>query len=258
MATALITGASGGIGLELAMLHAELGGDLVLVARSGAKLEALQSELERRYPIRVHTIVSDLSQPDASMAVYEAVRQQDIIVDYLINNAGFGDFGYFSETDWQKEAQMISLNIIALTQLTKLFIGDMVLRRSGKIMNLASTASFQPGPFMSVYFATKAYVLHFSEAIAFELRSKGITVTALCPGPTESGFQAAAAMEESRLFKGKKLPTAKQVAAYGYRAMMQGKAVAIHGFRNRLIAGMVRFAPRNWVLRIVAGLQTTS
>lgn len=255
MATALITGASGGIGLELAWLHAERGGDLVLVARTAAKLEAIRTQLKSRYAVQVYVIIADLSLPDAAVAVYEEVQRQAIVVDCLINNAGFGDFGYFHDCDWDKTAEMIHLNITALSQMTRLFVADMVRRGYGKIMNLGSTASFQPGPFMSVYFATKAYVLHFSEAIGFELRDKGITVTALCPGPTESGFQEAADMQENRLFKGKKLPTAKAVAAYGYRAMMQGKAVAVHGFSNRFIAGLTGLVPRKWVLAIVARLQ---
>jgi short-subunit dehydrogenase len=153
----------------------------------------------------------------------------------LINNAGFGDFGMFLETDWNKEAQMIQLNITALTQLTKLYLKEMVKRGSGKIMNVASTAAFQSGPTMAVYYATKAYVLSFSEAIDNEVRDKGVTVTALCPGATESGFQAAAAMEESNLVKGRKLPTSKEVAEYGYESMMKGRTVAIDGFMKKII-----------------------
>jgi uncharacterized protein len=150
---------------------------------------------------------------------------------------------------------MINLNITALTQLTKLFLKDMVERRSGKVLNVASTAAFQPGPTMAVYYATKAYVLHFSEAIANEVKPFGVTVTALCPGATESGFQAAAAMEDSKLVKGRKLPAAKEVAQYGYNAMMKGKTVAIHGFVNYILANSVRFMPRNVVTKVTRFIQ---
>lgn len=255
MATALITGASNGIGLELAKIHAEKGGDLVLVARSKAKLEELKSELENLYKITVHVIGKDLSIANAAQEVYNETTQQNIQIDYLINNAGFGDFGMFVETDWNKELQMINLNITTLTQFTKLYLKDMVNRKSGKIMNVASTAAFQSGPTMAVYYATKAYVLSFSEAVDNEVRDKGVTITALCPGATESGGQAAAAMEESNLVKGKKLPTSKEVAAYGYKAMMKGKTVAIHGFMNWIMANSVRFTPRAVVVKITRKIQ---
>jgi short-subunit dehydrogenase len=173
----------------------------------------------------------------------------------LINNAGFGDFGMFVDSDWSKELQMINLNITTLTQFTKLYLKDMVKRRNGKIMNVASTAAFQPGPIMAVYFATKAYVLSFSEAVDNEVRDKGVTITALCPGATESGFQAAAAMEESNMVKGKKLPTSKDVAVFGYAQMMKGKTVAIHGLMNWILANSVRFTPRSIVVMIARKLQ---
>jgi uncharacterized protein len=244
MATALITGASNGIGLELAKVHASKGDNLVLVARNKARLDELKIELENQYEIKVYTIGKDLSAHNAAQDVYNETQQQKIQVDYLINNAGFGDFGMFVETDWNKELQMINLNITTLTQFTKLYVQEMVARRSGRIMNVASTAAFQSGPTMAVYYATKAYVLSFSEALDNEVSDKGVTVTTLCPGATESGFQAAAAMEESNLVKGKKLPTSKEVAEYGYKAMMKGKTVAIHGFMNtsgQSKIGMLRF-----------------
>jgi uncharacterized protein len=256
--TALITGASNGIGLELARVHAAKGGNLVLIARNKSKLDELKSELEKQYRVAVYTIGKDLSLPDAAQEVYVELKQQNICIDYLINNAGFGDFGMFVETDWNKELQMINLNITSLTQFTKLFLQDMVKRKSGKIMNVASTAAFQPGPTMAVYYATKAYVLSFSEAIKNEVEDKGISVTALCPGATESGFQAAAAMEESKLVKGKKLPTSKEVATYGYKSMMNGKAVAIHGLMNYLMANSVRFTPRSIVVKVTRMVQDKS
>ncbi len=255
MATALITGASNGIGLELARIHASKKGNLVLVARSTARLNELKSEWETKYGIRVHVIAKDLSAPSAAQEVYNETTAAGITIDYLINNAGFGDFGLFTETDWNKELSMINLNITTLTHLCKLYVQDMVKRGSGKIMNVASTAAFQSGPTMAVYYATKAFVLSFSEALDNEVRDKGVTVTTLCPGATESGFQAAAAMEESALVKGKKLPTSKEVAEYGYAAMMKGTTVAIHGFLNRILATSVRFMPRAVVVKVTRKMQ---
>jgi short-subunit dehydrogenase len=253
--TALITGASNGIGLELAKVHASKGGDLVLVARNKSKLDELKAELEKQFKISVFTIGKDLSLNNSAREVYDETTKQKIQIDYLINNAGFGDFGMFVETDWNKELQMINLNITTLTQFTKLYLQDMVKRRSGKIMNVASTAAFQSGPTMAVYYATKAYVLSFSEAVDNEVHDKGITVTTLCPGATESGFQAAAAMEESNLVKGKKLPTSQEVAEYGYASMMKGKTVAIHGMMNYLLANSVRFTPRALVVKLTRKIQ---
>jgi uncharacterized protein len=255
MATALITGASNGIGLELAKIHASKGDNLVLVARNFSKLTELKSELEKQFSVSVKVIEKDLSVPDAAREVYDETTTMNINVDYLINNAGFGDFGMFYETDWNKELQMINLNITALTQLTKLYLKEMVKQGNGKIMNVASTAAFQSGPTMAVYYATKAYVLSFSEAVDNEVRDKGITVTALCPGATESGFQAAAAMEESNLVKGRKLPSAKTVAEYGYKAMMSGKTVAIHGLLNYIMANSVRFIPRALIVKVTRKIQ---
>ena len=255
MATALITGASNGIGLELAKIHASKGGDLVLVARNKSKLDELKHELETKFNIKVYTIGKDLSAANAAKEVYDETSKQQIKIEYLINNAGFGDFGFFAETDWNKELQMINLNITTLTQFTKLYLQDMLKRKSGKIINVASTAAFQSGPTMAVYYATKAYVLSFSEAVDNEVRDQGISITALCPGATESGFQAAAAMEESNLVKGRKLPGSKEVAEYGYAAMLEGKTVAIHGFMNWIMANSVRFIPRSIVVKVTRKIQ---
>lgn len=248
--TALITGASNGIGLELAKIHASKGGDLVLVARNKFKLDEIKIELEKQFKISVYTIGKDLSLTNAAQEIYDETNKENIQVDYLINNAGFGDFGMFAETEWNKELQMINLNITSLTHFTKLYLQDMVKRRSGKIMNVASTAAFQSGPTMSVYCATKAYVLSFTEAISNEVIDKGITITALCPGATETGFQAAGGLDDSKLFKDKKLPTAKEVAQYGYASMMKGKIVAIHGIMNYIMSNSIRFIPRSLVLKI--------
>ncbi|MHC1706345.1 MAG: SDR family NAD(P)-dependent oxidoreductase [Bacteroidales bacterium] len=248
--TALITGASNGIGKELARIHASKGDNLVLVARTKTKLEELKKELSSNHGIDVHVMIKDLSLPSAALDVYTETKHLNLEIDYLINNAGFGDFGQFHKTDWEKEYRMINLNITALTQFTKLFLQDMVSRGHGRIMNVASIASFQPGPGMAVYFATKAYVLSFSEAINSELKDNGITVTALCPGPTQSGFMEASALDNSKLFKGKKHPDSRTVARFGYKAMMKGKAVAIHGTKNYILANSGRFAPRALVVKI--------
>jgi short-subunit dehydrogenase len=253
--TALITGASNGIGLELAKVHASKGGDLVLVARNKSKLDELKTELEKQYKILVYIIGKDLSAFNSAQEVYDETTKENIQIDFLINNAGIGVFGMFAETDWNKELQTINLNITTLTQFTKLYLKDMVKRKSGKIMNVASTAAFQSGPTMAVYYATKAYILSFSEAVDDEVSDKGVTVTSLCPGATESGFQAAAAMEESNVVKGKKLPTSREVAVYGYAAMMKGKTVAIHGLMNYLMANSVRFLPRALVVKITRKIQ---
>jgi uncharacterized protein len=255
MKTALITGASSGIGLELAHQFAKDKINLILVARSQGKLQELANTLATQNGIQVHVLAKDLSNYNTAKEITEWAAQNNIAIDYLVNNAGFGDFGMFAESDWSKQEQMIQLNITALTYLTHLLLPGMVQRGFGRVLNVASTAAFQPGPTMSVYYATKAYVLHFSEAIANELEGTGVTVTALCPGATESGFQQAAAMEESKLVKGKKLPTSAEVAAYGYKAMNKGKKVAIHGVMNYLLANSIRFTPRNLVLKIVRGMQ---
>lgn len=253
--TALITGASNGIGLELAKVYAKNGDNLVLVARNINKLNEIKSELENQFKVDIFCIGKDLTLPQSAKEIYDEVSYKGIKIEYLVNNAGFGDFGMFADAEWKKTEEMINLNIKTLTYFTKLFVKDMMKNGSGKIMNVASTAAFQSGPTMAVYYATKAYVLSFSEAIDNELRPFGITVTALCPGATESGFQDAAAMRESKLVKGKKLPTSKEVAEYGYRAMMKGKVVAIHGFKNKILALSVRFSPRFLIVRMTRWIQ---
>ncbi|MEO1652753.1 MAG: SDR family oxidoreductase [Bacteroidota bacterium] len=250
---AFITGASGGIGYEFARLIAADQIDLVLVARNQDKLKRIKQELESTHQIRVDILPKDLSQPNAAREVYEVVKNMDI--EMLINNAGFGEFGEFIHTPWLKESQMIQLNITTLTQFTKLFLPQMVKRKSGFIMNVASTAAFQPGPLMAVYYATKAYVLSFTEAIAEEVRDCGVKITALCPGPTESGFQSTAHMEESKLVKNRKMPSAQEVATYGYEALKKGKVVAVHGLQNKILANSVKFFPRNMVSSMVKKMQ---
>jgi uncharacterized protein len=252
---ALITGASGGIGLELARHMASQGHHLVITARSDDKLTALKKELENEYSITVYSLPLDLSEINSAQSIYAFTQQHQLFISILVNNAGFGDYGYFHESNWNKTSDMIDLNIKALTQLTHLFLPQMVAAQKGKIMNVASIAAFLPGPLMATYYATKAYVLSLSEALHNELSDHGITVTALCPGPTESGFQDAAALNNSKLIEGRKMPSSKTVATYGYKAMMQGKAVAVEGFMNRIMIGSVRFTPRCMVAKIVRKMQ---
>jgi uncharacterized protein len=253
--TALITGATSGIGLELAKVHARLGGDLVLVARNKEKLLEIKTEFESKYGIEVLIIEKDLSRKDAGQEVYNETMSHQITIEILINNAGFGDYGMFAETDWFKEYEMITLNIIALTQLTKLYGQDMIANGTGKIMNVASIAAFSPGPKMAIYYATKAYVLSFSEAIANEMADQGVTVTTLCPGPTKTGFEKAAALEESGLFKKQKIATSRSVAEFGYKEMMKGTVIAIPGFMNWLMTKLLLFIPRGLVVKAVRKIQ---
>lgn len=255
METALITGASGGIGYELVKLFARDGYNLVLVARSEDKLRGMEKSLEKRFGIKVEVLAKDLSLPDAPQEIYEELGSKGVTVDVLVNNAGFTVFGLFHETPMQKELELMQVNIVALTHLTKLFLPPMISRGQGKILNLASTAAFQPGPLMAVYYASKAYVLSFSEAIANELADTGVTVTALCPGPTETGFQKRGNMEDSRLVSGRKIMDARTVARTGYRGLMAGQTVVIPGLVNWAFAQSVRFTPRKVVTGMVRRLQ---
>lgn len=249
MPTVLITGASGGIGYELAKLFARDHHNLVLVARSGDKLAQVAAELQPS-GINVQTIALDLGTAEASRVLYDQLQREGTIVDVLVNNAGFGAFGDFADMPAQDILGQIDLNIIALTQLTKLFLPSMISRRSGRILNVASTAGFQPGPLMAVYYATKAYVISFSEAIANELQGSGVTVTCLCPGATHTGFARRAGTEGSRLFKHFGAMGAEAVARDGYRAVMKGRTLAISGTQNWLVAESIRFAPRKVVTAI--------
>jgi short-subunit dehydrogenase len=252
--TALITGASSGIGLELARIFASNRYDLVLVARNEAKLLELARECESS-GVHAYVIAADLSKADAPRSIVEGVGRLGLEIDVLVNNAGYGLYGPFVETSLATELDMIQVNIAALTELTKRLLPGMVARRSGRILNLASTAAFVPGPLMAVYYATKAYVLSFSEAIANELEGSGVTVTALCPGPTASGFQAAASLEGSRLVAGKTLPSSRDVAQAGYDALMSGTVVYVPGLTNKLIAMSPRFSPRALIRRVVRYMQ---
>lgn len=250
--TVLITGASKGIGRELAIIFAERGCNLLLAARSERELNELKLLLEKEYDVTVQTFYSDLSLPDAAQQLFEAVKSLGIDVDYLVNNAGFGDYGAFADTNWERYGKMIQLNVTALTQLTHLFVTQWRGRKKGKILNVSSTAAFQPGPMMAVYFASKAFVLSLSEAIDNELRAEGITVTALCPGPTATHFGKESRMDASQLVKNVQIADARSVALMGYRAMMKGKPVVIHGAMNKIAPFFIRFMPRKWVTRLSA------
>jgi short-subunit dehydrogenase len=247
---ALITGASGGIGYELAKLLARDGHKLVLVARNADRLNQVAQEIQGQYGVSARAIPLDLAAPPAPRFLFDQLQREGIPVDILVNNAGFGVFGEFAQMPKEEILGQIQLNITALAELCRLFLPPMLARRSGKIMNVASTAAFQPGPLMAVYYATKAYVLSFSEAIANELRGSGVTVTCFCPGATSTGFAKRAGNEGSRLFKQIGAMDAETVARDGYRGLMAGKTVVISGARNWMVAESVRFAPRKMVTAI--------
>jgi uncharacterized protein len=252
--TALITGASFGIGLELARIFARENHNLVLVARSADRLRQLASELEKAHGTRSLILAVDLTEPGASTYVLDQTARADVVVDVLVNNAGFGQYGLFAESDLEECLRQIQLNVTTLTHLTRLYLPEMIGRGSGRILNVASTAAFQPGPLMAAYYATKAYVLHFSEAIANELQGTGVTVTCLCPGPTATEFQKRANIAGIRLTKYGCMD-APTVAEDGYRALMAGKPVVISGFKNWLVAQSIRFAPRRMATAVARKLQ---
>ncbi len=252
--TALITGASGGIGYELAKLMSKECDTLILVARNAERLNEVKKEFEGASPVTVIVFRANLAREEAVEEIYRELENSHIAVDILINNAGFGDYGFFVDTDWEKASDMIAVNIAAVTHMTKLFLKGMIERKNGKIMNVASTAAFQPGPLMAVYYASKAYVLSFSESLTNELKGSGVTVTALCPGPTATGFAAASNIHNTRLFKLLKPATAADVARFGYDAMINGHPIAIHGMLNRLLAFSVRLSPRKLVAAVVRQL----
>lgn len=252
--TVLITGASSGIGLEFASLFAKDGDHLIITARNEAKLREIANELTAKYGVKVTVAAKDLSIPESADEIASELTAEGIEVDVLINNAGFAAYGPFYETNWKEEKDMIQVNIMALTALTKQLLPGMIKRNSGQILNVASTAAFQPGPLMAVYYATKAYVLSFSEAVNYELRNTNVSVTALCPGATATNFEKRASLESSRLFQSGAM-NARDVAIEGYKALKEKKSLAIPGFKNKALANLVRFLPRKSVLRIVHYVQ---
>ncbi len=251
----LITGASSGIGYELASVFAKNNHNLILVARSTDKLNSLRTEIEKNFKVVAEVISADLSKNGSAEELFNEVTKRNLKVNILVNNAGFGEHDYFINSDINKLEEMILLNILTLTKLTKLFLPQMIQNQSGKILNVASTAAFQPGPLMSVYYATKAYVLSFSEGLYEELKGTGVSTTALCPGPTESGFQKAAQMKDVPLLNAMKIPTSKEVAEYGYDALMKNQAVAIHGVLNNVLARSTGLVPRAIIRKMMMKLQ---
>lgn len=245
---ALVTGASGGIGRELARIHAAKGGDLVVVARSEDELQALAEELQAKHGTEVKVLARDLALQGAAVELHAAVEREGIVVDVLINNAGFGGHGLFYERDWKADESMIQLNIATLTGLTRMFVPAMVERGSGKVLNLASMAGFLPGPLQAVYYATKAYVLSFTQAIAEELRGTGVTATALCPGPVDTGFAEAADAEGVKAFD--MAADAATVARKGYEAMLGGDVIHVPGLANKVAVQLPRFLPRKLVTMV--------
>lgn len=253
--TALITGASGGLGLSFVNIFAREGYDVVLVARNGERLEEIKGEIEAKYGVRAYVIAKDLCKMDGAKEVYVATQTAGITVDVLVNNAGFGDFGEFYKSDLSKQTRMVELNCIALMELCHLYLPQMLENGSGNILNVDSIAAFQPGPLMSVYYATKAFVFSFSQALYRELKGTGVKVTALCPGPIRTNFDSSAELGESGLFKNLKVWAPDVVAEFGYKNMKKGKSFCVCGFMNKIIVFANRFAPRALVRELVYHLQ---
>lgn len=229
MAYTLVTGASGGIGMELAKEFARNGHDLIIVARTSDKLEILKADIEKKYDVKVAVFATDLSSEEERNKLYSYTQNKNMEVDILVNNAGFGDSNAYLDTAWERQKNMVELNVLALMHLSHLYGNEMKKRGYGKILNLSSVAAFSAGPYMSVYYASKAFVLSLSQAMYEELKGSGVTVTALCPGPTATGFEKSAGMESAKMFHVIGTETAESVAKCGYKAVMKGKAVVYHG-----------------------------
>lgn len=254
----LITGASSGIGLELAKIFAGNNHDLILVARRKDKLDALAQELSTAHNVQVEVLAKDLSLPHAAREVYDAVKERGLDVDILVNNAGFGGLGKFHEREWKQDQAMIQLNIIALTGLTRHFLPDFVKRNNGKILNVSSTASLMPGPLQAVYYATKAYVASFTNAIAEELSDTNITVTNLMPGATKTEFGNTSGMDKTSLFE--KTASAESVARDAYEGLMKGKLDVISGltFSQKILTKLIPFVPKKMLLKRIKEMQDVS
>ena len=248
--TALITGATKGIGYELAKHFAQDGYDVVLVARDHAQLQRVAQELSGAHGVAAHVLPADLAQPGAATALVEELARRQLAIDVLVNNAGFGTYGPFAQANLSVQEQMLQLNLLTPTQLTRRLLDGMLKRHSGKILNVASTAAFQPGPLMAGYYATKAYLLSFSEALANELRGSGVSVTVLCPGPTHTAFNERAGLQRTRLLRVRGM-TAAAVARAGYQGLMRGIPVVIPGLGNRCLTVLERLVPRNTVTAMV-------
>jgi short-subunit dehydrogenase len=252
---ALITGASSGIGLELAKLFARDSHDLALVARSYDKLKYIAEDLQKTYGVQVKYYTKDLSISSTPEEIFKALQSEGGNIDILVNNAGFGWRGEFAKMDIADALGMIQVNITALSHLTRLFLPGMIERKRGKILNVASTAAFQPGPMMATYYASKAYVLSFSEALSEELQRTGVTVTALCPGPTATGFGLRAGFTNKIFLAGTLSMDSHTVALDGYKGLMKGKSRVISGWKNWLGTQLVRFIPRPFPARLVKIVQ---
>ena len=253
--TALITGASSGIGLELAKIFAQSGHNLILVARSESKLNKLREELVQQHSVHVEMIIADLAKADAAAQLVDEVNKRKLVVDILINNAGFGELGKFSEISTDRQINMIQLNVVTLVHLTRLLLPEMLKRKSGGILNVGSTAAFQPGPNMAVYYATKAFVLSFSEAIHEELQGSGVKVVCLSPGPTETGFGKDSGLDKAKMFTANVMSAAK-VASVGAKAFESNRAIAVPGWKNWLGTLLTRVAPRAITRKLVKKLQS--
>jgi short-subunit dehydrogenase len=251
--TALVTGAGSGLGLEFSKLLAKDNYNLVLVDVDKRALEEVKNSIKKKHNTKVEVLMKDLSRANASQEIFEFVNGRSL--DVLINNAGFGLFGPFAQTNWHRESDMLHLHIMTTTQMTKLFLKGMLQRGSGHILNVSSLAAFEPGPLMSIYYASKAYILSFSEAIANELKGSGVSVTALCPGPTKTRFQEVVANSSSKNRIQMNMASSKKVAKIGYKAMMAGKEIVIPGLLNKVIAFLPRLMPRNKVTSIVRKIQ---
>lgn len=258
----LITGASTGIGYELARCFAQEGYSLLLVSRHKERLQDAANQLQKEYPCSIQIFPKDLAQENAPQELFAEITQQQIPIHILVNNAGIGVYGEFASTNLEEELQMLQLNVLALTALTKLCLPQMKKDGSGRILNVASTAAFQPGPLMAVYYASKAYVLSFSLALSCELAQSGITLSTLCPGPTRTEFIAQAKMGEINILKGKMTQkmfmSAEKVARIGYRGLLKGKRTIIPGLSNRCGALFVRFIPLSWTLRFLKRIMAKS
>jgi short-subunit dehydrogenase len=248
---ALITGASSGIGRELAKVFAGRGYDLVLVSRNKKAMDELASELRASFNTTAIVLARDLSKHGAAEEIFTRLRRKRVEVEVLVNNAGFGTFGPFVQTETPSALDLLQVNIVALTHLTRLFAAEMVKRGKGKILNVASTAAFQPGPWMATYYASKSYVLAFSEALAHELAGSGVTVSCLCPGPTRTDFQRRAGMEHTRLVHAFSMMDAGQVAQRAYEGLMNGKRVIIPGLLNRIGTVLARIVPHSLIMNVI-------
>lgn len=251
---ALITGASVGIGYEIALQFAKNKTDILIIARNDQKLQAMKHSVEKDYQIKVYTLAADLSTPESLEVIRTFVMTNQLTVTYLVNNAGFGDYGNFIERSMENYQEMISLNIVSLTALTHYFAGEMVKKGKGSILNVASTAGFQPDPYFAVYGATKAYVISFTEALHKELENTGVTTTVLSPGPTQTEFTVRADMLHAKLFK-RGVMTAKKVAQVGYKGLIDGKLHVVPGFNNKIAAFFSSMMPSSkFRLNVVASM----